>query len=200
MTPPTVTGLAIILIAYIVGTIPFGVGFARWTGAPDPRTKGSGNIGCTNVLRVAGRRAAVLTLLMDALKGAVPVWTALWWVPLGTGWAHAAGIAAVVGHVFPVWSGFRGGKGVATGIGALSALSPITAVVVIVVWAVMLALFRYVSLASVTSAAALPVIAILTGSWWPFPLIAAALIIVRHRDNLLRLRQGTESKLGARTT
>lgn len=199
MIQPTATGLAIVSIAYIVGTIPFGLWFARWTGAPDPRTKGSGNIGCTNVLRVAGRRAAVLTLVMDALKGAVPVWTA-WGFALGTGWVHAAGIAAVVGHVFPVWSGFRGGKGVATGIGALSVLSPITAAVVIAVWAGMLALFRYVSLASVTSAAALPAIAVLTGAGWAFPSIAAVLIIMRHRDNLLRLRQGTESKWGARTT
>lgn len=199
MSAEPVIGLAILLIAYIVGTIPFGVWFAKWLGAADPRTQGSGNIGCTNVLRVAGTRAAVLTLLMDAMKGAVSVGAALLWLP-ETAWAQAAGLSAVCGHVFPVWTRFRGGKGVATGIGALMTLAPVTAVATMVVWGVMLALFRYVSLASVTAAAALPIVAVLTSSGVWFAAVAAPLIIFRHRDNLSRLRQGTESKVGARLT
>jgi len=192
-------GLAIVATAYIIGTIPFGLVFARWTGAPDPRTTGSGNIGCTNVLRVAGTRAAVFTLFMDALKGALPVWTAGMLMEGSSGWIQASGIAAVAGHVFPVWTGFRGGKGVATGIGALAILAPMTALIVIGVWILVLVASRYVSLASVTAAAALPLVSAFTPA--PshlFASVVAAIVIVRHWENLVRLRRGTESKLGAR--
>ena len=199
MSPPLI-GLAIVATAYLMGTIPFGLVFARWTGAPDPRTEGSGNIGCTNVLRVAGTRAAALTLFMDALKGALPVWTAGMLLPGSSEWMQASGIAAVAGHVFPVWTGFRGGKGVATGLGPLVVLSPMTAIIVIGVWVLVLAASRYVSLASVTAAAALPLVSALTRApgTLVFASVVAAIVIVRHRENLVRLRRGTESKLGAR--
>ncbi len=189
-------GLAIVLIAYIIGTIPFGVVIARWTGSPDPRTRGSGNIGCTNVLRVAGKRAAALTLVMDATKGALAVWAA--GALLGsTAWAEASGLAAVAGHVFPVWTRFRGGKGVATGIGALAVLSPATAFVLIGLWVLVLSVSRYVSLASVIAAAALPVAAtFLRAGITVFACVIAAMIILRHRENLIRLWHGNESKLG----
>jgi len=194
---PSPVGLAIVLIAYMIGTIPFGVMVARWKGSPDPRTRGSGNIGCTNVLRVAGKRAAALTLGMDAAKGALAVWAA--GALMGTtAWAEASGIAAVAGHVFPLWARFRGGKGVATGIGALLVLSPATAFSVIGIWVLVLSVSRYVSLASVIAAAALPVAAIFLRAGSPvFASVVAAMIIFRHRENLMRLRHGTEAKLGA---
>lgn len=196
-------GLAITLIAYIIGTVPFGVLVARWVGASDPRTKGSGNIGATNVLRVAGRGAATATLVLDTGKGLVAVWTAQLWIPdHTTAWAQAAGIAVVVGHTFPLWTRFQGGKGVATGIGALCGLSPVLAVGAVLVWGAVLAWSRYVSLASVVAAVVLSIVAAVISS--PdikiFSFIIAAVVLIRHRANLFRLLQGTESKLGSRTT
>jgi glycerol-3-phosphate acyltransferase PlsY len=195
------TGLAIVLIAYIIGTIPFGVVAARWAGSADPRTQGSRNIGATNVLRVAGRGAAAATLLLDAGKGLVAVWIAEFWISNHTTpWAQAAGIAVVFGHTFPVWTGFRGGKGVATGIGALCGLSPALAVGVLVVWAAVLTWSRYVSLASLVAAAVLPIAAAVISrpNVKTFSVIVAALVVIRHRDNLARLLRGTETKLGSR--
>lgn len=194
---PSPVGLAIVLIAYIIGTIPFGVMVARWMGSPDPRTRGSGNIGCTNVLRVAGKRAAAVTLLMDATKGALAVWAA--GVMMGTAaWAEASGIAAVAGHVFPIWARFRGGKGVATGTGALLVLSPMTAFALLGLWMLVLSVTRYVSLASVIAAAMLPVAAtFLRSGSTVFAYTVAAMIILRHRENLVRLWHGNEAKLGA---
>lgn len=203
MTPdsflPSPVGLAIVLIAYIIGTIPFGVLVARWMGSPDPRTRGSGNIGCTNVLRVAGTRAAALTLLMDATKGALAVWVA--GTLMGTtAWAEASGIATVAGHVFPLWAKFRGGKGVATAIGALLVLSTTAACALIGLWMLVLSVTRYVSLASVIAAAALPVAAtFLRAGITVFAYVVAAMIILRHRENLVRLWHGNEAKLGARS-
>lgn len=193
---PSPVGLAIVLIAYIIGTIPFGVMVARWMGSPDPRTRGSGNIGCTNVLRVAGKRAAALTLLMDATKGALAVWAA--GAMMGTtAWAEASGIAAVAGHMFPLWTRFRGGKGVATGIGALLVLSPITAFALMGLWMLVLSVTRYVSVASVIAAAVLPLAAtFLRAGSAVFAYTVAAMIILRHRENLIRLWHGTEAKLG----
>lgn len=198
---PIVTGLAITLIAYIIGTIPFGVLVARWVGAADPRTKGSGNIGCTNVLRVAGRGAAAATLVLDAGKGLIAVWTAEVWIPSHTiPWIQIAGIAVVLGHTFPVWTKFRGGKGVATGIGALSGLSPLFATGACLVWGVVLAWSRYVSLASVVTAIALPIAVTLlhVPTIRIFSFMVSALVLVRHRENVLRLVRGTEPKLGSR--
>ncbi|MFZ5862954.1 MAG: glycerol-3-phosphate 1-O-acyltransferase PlsY [Nitrospirota bacterium] len=194
-------GLAITLFAYIIGTIPFGVLVAKWVGAADPRTKGSGNIGSTNVLRVAGKWAAAVTLAFDAGKGAVAVWAA-WWLTAEDPqrWAEFAGIAVVLGHTFPAWTRFRGGKGVATGIGALAALAPGVALGVLGVWSVMLAAFRYVSLASVTAALTLPVAVLVMDrrSIQVFAVIVASAIVIRHHDNIRRLVRGAESPIGRR--
>lgn len=201
--PSLTVGLAITLIAYIIGTVPFGVVVARMVGAADPRTKGSGNIGSTNVLRVAGKGAAAATLVLDVGKGLIAVWMAQFWISDQTTlWIQAAGIAVVVGHTFPVWTGFHGGKGVATGIGALVGLSPTLAIGVCLVWTTVLVWFRYVSLASVVAAVALPIAAIVTRApnVRTFSVAVAAVVVVRHRDNVLRLLRGTESKLGGRAT
>jgi glycerol-3-phosphate acyltransferase PlsY len=195
------SGLAITLFAYMIGTIPFGVVVARWVGASDPRTKGSGNIGSTNVLRVAGKGPAAATFALDAGKGFVAVWAALLLTAdHAARWAEISGIAVVLGHTFPVWTRFRGGKGVATGIGALTALSPAIALGVLVVWSTVLVAFRYVSLASLVAAAALPIAVFLVGRppIHAFGVIVAAAIGIRHYDNIRRLLSGTESPIGRR--
>lgn len=198
---PLLAGLAIVLFAYMIGTIPFGVVVTRWIGASDPRTKGSGNIGSTNVLRVAGKGPAAATLLLDAGKGAVAVWAAsLLTADHTTRWAEISGMAVVAGHTFPVWAGFRGGKGVATGIGALAVLAPTTAGGVLLVWIAVLALFRYVSLASITAAASLPIAVFTLGPsrLRVFSVVVAAVIVIRHQENIRRLLAGTESPVGRR--
>ena len=188
-----------VAIAYGLGTIPFGVGFARWMGGADPRAHGSRNIGSTNVLRVAGKRAALFTLAADAGKGAMGVWIAQLMLSSAPIWAEIAGIAAVMGHIFPVWNGFRGGKGVATAVGALSLLSFPLVVTAVVIWSVVLALSRYVSLGSVISAATIPVVAVLSGAdVLAFTTIVPAVIILRHWENLVRLWHGKEPKLGSK--
>jgi glycerol-3-phosphate acyltransferase PlsY len=140
-------------------------------------------------------------LVLDAGKGLVAVWIAELWISNHTTpWAQAAGIAVVLGHTFPVWTGFRGGKGVATGMGALCGLSPALAVGVLLVWAAVLTWSRYVSLASLVAAAVLPIAAAVIGrpNVKTFSVIVAALVAIRHRDNLVRLLRGTETKLGSR--
>jgi len=197
-----VIGAIVMAGAYLVGTVPFGVLFAVWAGAPDPRTRGSGNIGSTNVWRVAGTRAAALTLAADAAKGAAAVLLTRLIIPDSDLWAQAAGIAAVVGHVFPVWFGFHGGKGVATGLGAVVALSPLTGVVLGAVWGGVLWVTRYVSISSIAAAAVLPLAVWGLGqtSARLFAAVVAPVIILRHWENLVRVWRGTESKLGTRAT
>jgi len=186
-------------LAYLVGSIPFALLLARPYGA-DLRRVGSGNIGAANVMRVSGVPAGVTVALLDMVKGAAGVTLAAWLTPNVSTQALAA-IAAVVGHVYPVWLRFKGGKGVATACGAFSVLAPAAvppalAVLVLTVW-----LTRYVSAGSVLATIALPPVALLAGS--PMPVVAAAfaiatLIVFRHRSNVGRLRTGTERRLGAR--
>jgi glycerol-3-phosphate acyltransferase PlsY len=198
----------LVLLAYLLGSIPFGYLIVRVRGDGDVRESGSGGTGATNVTRRAGKAAGVLTLLLDALKGVLAVVLARWLSGGEEGvnwWVAAAALAAVAGHVFPVWLGFRGGKGVATGLGVFIGLAPLAVlcalpVFVFVVWAT-----RYVSLGSMTAAAALPVCIWLLGARGgthasPAPLMTAAvagaaLIIFMHRANIGRLLRGEESKL-----
>jgi len=191
--------LAALGLAYLVGSIPFALLLAR-TSAADLRRVGSGNIGAANVMRTSGVSAGVTVALLDMIKGAASVTLAAWLAPSVSAHAFAA-IAAVVGHIYPVWLRFRGGKGVATACGAFSVLAPAAvppalAVFVLTVW-----LTRYVSAGSVLATIALPPVALLAGS--PMPVVAAAfatatLIVFRHRSNIGRLRTGTEHRLGAR--
>jgi glycerol-3-phosphate acyltransferase PlsY len=191
--------LAALGLAYLVGSIPFALLLARTSGA-DLRRVGSGNIGAANVMRASGVSAGVTVALLDMIKGAAGVTLAAWLAPNVSTHAFAA-IAAVVGHIYPVWLRFRGGKGVATACGAFSVLAPAAvppalAVFVLTVW-----LTRYVSAGSVLATIALPPVALLAGS--PMPVVAAAfatatLIVFRHRSNIGRLRTGTERRLGAR--
>ncbi len=195
------------LLAFLLGSIPFGYLLCRFAAGTDVRRAGSGNIGATNVLRIAGRKLGLLTLLLDAGKG----WLALGLeLRYGGGWSRpgvlaAVLLAAVAGHLFSPWMRFRGGKGVATGLGAFLALAPGPLAAAAAIFALVLARSRYVSLASITACAALPLLLLLPLGQPRIPPVleaaavaTAALILWRHRANLSRLRQGTEPRLGAK--
>jgi acyl phosphate:glycerol-3-phosphate acyltransferase len=202
----------IILLAYLIGSIPFGYLIVKSRGEGDIRATGSGGTGATNVTRRAGRAAGVLTLALDAAKGAVAVLLARWLLTDDFGvnwWVAGAAIAAIAGHVFPVWLGFRGGKGVATGLGVFACLAPLAVLCVAPVFVAVVWATRYVSLGSITASAALPLFVWLFGGRGDAtaatttaltPLLAAAvagaaLIIFMHRANIGRLLRGTENKL-----
>ncbi len=194
------------LTAYILGSIPFGLLIARLRGRGDIRQAGSGNIGAANVTRVVGVGAGVLTLLLDAGKGSLAVWLASRFTAGEITWVTIAGVAAILGHLFPVWLRFRGGRGVATGAGAFLLICPQAVAAAILLWILVVAFWRYVSLGSITAAAALPLFAYLLwapGHAPPFVvsigvLLASILIIWKHRPNIERLLAGTETKLTLR--
>ncbi|HEV2860650.1 MAG TPA: glycerol-3-phosphate 1-O-acyltransferase PlsY [Pyrinomonadaceae bacterium] len=191
-----------VVLAYLIGSIPFGYLIVRLRGGGDVRETGSGGTGATNVTRRAGKWAGILTLLLDALKGTLVALLARRFLAEGFGvdwWVVAASLAAVVGHVFPVWLGFRGGKGVATGLGVFLGLAPLAVLCALPVFALVVWLTRYVSLGSITAAALLPLFVRLTGGK-QLPLLTAtvlggALIVLMHRANIGRLLSGTENKL-----
>jgi acyl phosphate:glycerol-3-phosphate acyltransferase len=202
MTNNSVATLILALAGYLLGSIPFGLIFAKILGGKDVREHGSGNIGATNVSRVVGPLAGVLTLLMDAAKGAVAVWLAARFSDHAAMAMMFAGIAALLGHCFPVWLKFRGGKGVATALGVYLALCPLAAIVAVVLFTLVVAFWRYVSLGSLSAAAAMPLLTYFL--WAPGhapPLVitlgtlfAAVLIFYKHDANLQRLVDGTEPK------
>lgn len=201
----TLSILSSALAGYLLGSIPFGLLVARFRGI-DIREHGSGNIGATNVWRVLGRKWGLLVFALDALKGWLAVDLAMRWLPApGPEGAVLSGLAAalacVLGHSFPVWLRFRGGKGVATTAGILVSLMPLAAGVALVVWGAVFFLGRYVSLASIAAAVALPLgVALLGGGRYllAFSVIVAALVIWRHRSNIQRLRAGTENRFERR--
>jgi len=172
--------------SYLAGSIPFGLFIARIAAGKDVRAIGSGNIGATNVARAAGRTAAISTLVLDALKGFLPAFFAS---KSADSWGAACGVAAVVGHCFPVWLRFRGGKGVATGLGAALALAPIAALAGAGVWAIAFAFARIVSIGSLAGSAAALLVAYATASRAALVAVAATcgIVAVRHRSNLRRL-------------
>jgi glycerol-3-phosphate acyltransferase PlsY len=199
---------AVVALAYLLGSIPFGYLLVRLGGGGDVRETGSGGTGATNVTRRAGRSAGILTLLLDALKGIAAVfvaWALLRAVPNADWWVCAAAVAAVLGHVFPIWLGFRGGKGVATGLGVFLVLAPLATLCALLVFVIVVWLWRYVSLGSITAAAVLPVAVWSLGALGiadrtPAPVLVvaaagAALIVLMHRANIGRLLAGKESKL-----
>ena len=185
-----------IAAGYLLGSIPFGLLLARAVGI-DLRAVGSGNIGATNVLRTGNKRLAVATLLLDAGKGAAAVWLA---VHFTGGSGIEAGVAAFVGHVYPAWLKFRGGKGVATLLGATAAALPVAALVFAAVWLTIAVLTRYSSLGGMIAGVAIPVTAAVTGSpTFPWFAAMAALLLWKHRDNIARLHAGTENRIGAKS-
>ncbi|MCW5613037.1 MAG: glycerol-3-phosphate 1-O-acyltransferase PlsY [Rubrivivax sp.] len=194
--------LLALLAGYLVGSLSFAVIVSRVMGLADPRSYGSKNPGATNVLRSGNRAAAVLTLAFDALKGYVPVLAVLIWGPrfgLGETAAAFTGLAAFVGHLWPVFFRFQGGKGVATAAGVLMALNPWLGVATLVSWVLIAAFFRYSSLASLVAAAFAPFYQALI--WGAEPAIVAIiamslLLVWRHEGNIRKLLAGTESRIG----
>ncbi|HKZ06473.1 MAG TPA: glycerol-3-phosphate 1-O-acyltransferase PlsY [Methylomirabilota bacterium] len=189
--------LAGLVAAYLIGAVPVGVLVARLAGGVDIRRHGSGNIGATNVLRTLGPAAGAITLLGDIVKGFLA--TSAAGALGGEAWLGAGAAAAVVGNCWPVFLGFRGGKGVATGLGAFLRAAPLAVVPAALVWILVVALTRYVSLASILACVGFVVAAWALGAARPVVAGAAAvalIIIWRHQQNIQRLRAGTESRLG----
>jgi acyl phosphate:glycerol-3-phosphate acyltransferase len=192
--------LALLLVSYLLGSIPFGVILAKFLGGADVRKAGSGNIGATNVARVAGPAAGVLTLLLDAAKGWFAVWLAARVMHGETGFLVAAGFFALLGHCFPVWLRFRGGKGVATAAGAFAALCPEAMIAALILFALVVWFWRYVSLGSLAAAATIPLFVYFL--WAPHfappnvvtlgSLAISAVVIFQHRGNIGRLLRGEE--------
>jgi glycerol-3-phosphate acyltransferase PlsY len=192
---PFVAGFA---LAYLIGSVPFGLILTRLAGAGDVRNIGSGNIGATNVLRTGRRGLAIATLILDLLKGALPVWLAFRY--FGPDMAVIAGLGAVLGHCFPIWLRFRGGKGVATAAGVVVALTPTVAAVAIGVFVLVVLATRYVSLGSILGALAAAPAAYLMGyvQAAELYLLLALIILAKHAANLRRLAHGTEARLDLR--
>ena len=182
-------------VSYLLGSIPFGLLLTRASGRGDIRSIGSGNIGATNVLRTGSKGLAAATLLLDAAKGALAVWLAQRFWP---GFELHAAAGALIGHLYPVWLRFRGGKGVATLLGILVPLLPIAALAYAVVWIGLLLVVRISSVAGMAAAASAPVTAGVIGDEGRFPLLLglALLVIWKHRDNVRRLLAGEEPRVG----
>lgn len=189
--------LILIALAYFVGSIASAIVVCRLMSLPDPRSGGSGNPGATNVLRVAGKPAAALTLAGDVLKGLLPV--ALANALSGEAVAAAAALAAFLGHLYPLYFDFKGGKGVATAFGAVAGLAFPVMIAMAVTWLIVVAATRYVSLASMVAAGLSPIVAFalaLHPATFAALVVIAGFVIYRHRANIERLRSGTESRIG----
>jgi glycerol-3-phosphate acyltransferase PlsY len=190
---------AVIAAAYLIGSIPFALILSRRWGA-DLRRVGSGNLGAANVMRASGVSAGVLVAALDMAKGAAGVWIAAR-VSDGAELPAAAGLAAIIGHIYPIWLRFRGGKGVATACGVFSMLTPWAVPPALALFAVTVWFTKYISLGSVLASMALPPLAYALGSPAPAVIVAAAaaaIIVFRHRSNVLRVWLGTERRLGVR--
>ena len=199
-----------IVLSYLLGSLSFAVIVSRALGMADPRSYGSGNPGATNVLRSGNKAAALATLVLDALKSWLPVALIRWYGPdfdMGLGTAALAGLAAFLGHLYPIFFGFKGGKGVATAAGALLGIDWLLGLSTGLTWLIIAFFFRYSSLASLVAAFFAPAFYLIGGGIvWPLDrtvllvLIAISLLLVwRHRENIRRLATGTESRLGAKT-
>ncbi len=199
-----------IVVGYLMGSVSFAVVVSKAMGLQDPRSYGSGNPGATNVLRSGNRQAALLTLLGDALKGAVAVWFARGLAdalalpaPASGFGVELVGLAAFIGHLYPVFHRFQGGKGVATAAGVLLALSPLHGLATVLTWVVIALFFRYSSLAALVAAVFAPLYWLFlygTGlSVWPI-VTMSALLVWRHRGNIAKLVRGQESRIGQKRT
>ncbi len=195
LLPPIIA----VILCYLVGSVPFGLIFTRLFSNIDVRSVGSGNIGATNVLRAAGKKAAILTLLADALKGFGPV-LAVQLLFQEQSLTAICGAATVLGHNFPVYLGFKGGKGVATSYGVILAIAPLLGLVCLAIWLLAAFIWRYSSLAALASFACYPVITIAvmrdSRAFGMLSLFIFTMIYFRHRENVKRLLAGTEPKIG----
>ncbi len=194
--------ILIIIISYCIGGIPFGLIIGNLFGKTDIRKKGSGNIGAANVSRTVSKSLGVLTLVMDVFKGALCVLLAFWLVRGEPFWHGVAGLSAIIGHIFPLYLGFRGGKGYATTIGAFLMLTPIAMLLSGLVFFIVAIPTRIVSIGSIASAVTLPFVILFFHNFrnyknfFPFAIIAALLIVLRHWSNIKNILAGTEPKFG----
>lgn len=200
LDPELILTATVALAGYLCGSVPFAYLLVRRSRNVDLRTQGSGNVGATNVLRTTNPRLAGMVVALDAAKGGLSVLMCSW-VGLGAGFQAVAGVAAVLGHIYPVWLRFRGGKGVATATGVFMLLSPMVTLLAIGVFGAVVALTWYVSLGSVTAVAVVAPLALLSDE--PPAVVwaagtTAALVIFRHRSNLARLVAGTERRIRQR--
>jgi len=190
----------LLISAYLLGSIPTGVILAKAFSNVDPRTQGSGNIGATNIYRTAGKKLGVITLLGDILKGLIPVVIARGVLESHL-WIGGVALAGFLGHLYPIFLKFKGGKGIATGLGAFLALAPLSAILSFLVFLAVVYKWRYISLGSLTATAAFPIFLALLNPhhiYIPFAVIIGVLIFYRHRENIERLLGRRESKFGSR--
>ena len=191
--------IALVLIAYLLGSVPTAYLLVRVAVGEDIRTRGSGNVGGTNALRTAGWRIGIAVTLIDVVKGVLAVWLMRLYNP-ESGWVAAAVLAAVLGHCYPVWLKFRGGKGVATGFGAFLVIAPLSALAALGLWLVVLAIARWVSLASMVASAAFPLLLKLIDRPDLRTLaavsVAAVVIVLRHVSNMRKIVAGEEARIG----
>ena len=188
------------VLGYLLGAIPFGIVVSKAMGLPDPRTVGSKNVGFTNVLRVSGKTAGILTLLGDMGKGWVLSWAAMQWLTVEW-FIMVVALSPILGHLFSPFLGFKGGKGVATALGAVLGLSPSIGLLMLLIWLGAVAIWRYSSGGALAAFACLPVVTIVNEQrqeFLVFSLIVSGLIWIKHKDNIVRLWKGTESKIGQR--
>ena len=192
------TQVLVVVIAYLLGSIPFAYLAGRTRGI-DIRTVGSKNVGASNVFRELGKGMGITVMALDIAKGLIAVLIAD--AQTASPWPLVAAAAAILGHVFPVWLHFKGGKGVAVAGGAMIGLAPLPAIIVLVLWGIIVGVTRYVSVGSITAAAVFPFLVLAFGAPWPtvvFAFLASIMVIVRHRSNIRRLRHGEEHRLDFR--
>jgi acyl phosphate:glycerol-3-phosphate acyltransferase len=199
-------GIFIALFGYLLGSVPTGVLLTRFFSKIDPRQAGSKNIGATNIYRTAGKKLGILTLVGDILKGVIPIGIAMRWVGEQWGlpadvWIAFAGLSPIVGHIFPIFLGFKGGKGVATALGIYLPVSPIAVLIEFFIFSGVVWKWRFISLGSITCVITIPILIAYFRSdsqaYFILSVIIAALVIYRHQSNIARLLQGTENKWNA---
>jgi glycerol-3-phosphate acyltransferase PlsY len=191
--------LFLLILAYLLGSIPTGVILTKFFSNVDPRIQGSKNIGAANIYRTAGKKLGILTLTGDILKGLIPVMIAKGTLDSHL-WIGAVALVAFMGHLYPIFLNFKGGKGIATGLGAFLALAPLAAALSFLVFAAVVYKWRYISLGSLTATAAFPIFLALLNPhriYIPFTILIGALIFYRHRENIARLLAGRENKFGS---
>jgi glycerol-3-phosphate acyltransferase PlsY len=190
-------GIFIALFGYLLGSVPVGLVFTKLFSKVDPRKAGSKNIGATNIFRTAGKALGVLTLVGDVAKGAAPIWIAIQW-GLSDLWIAIAGLSPFLGHVFPIFLGFKGGKGVATALGIYFVVSPIAVLIEFFLFAGLVWKWRYISLGSISCTTTIPILIAFFRSesqaYFILSVVIAALVLYRHQSNISRLLQGTENK------
>lgn len=197
MSQPLLLGI-LIVVGYLLGAVPFGIVVSRMMGLPDPRTVGSKNVGFTNVLRVSGKQAGIVTLIGDMGKGWV-MGVAATQLLQGEGAILVVALAPFLGHLFSPFLGFKGGKGVATALGSVLGVAPLIGLLLLLAWIGAVALWRYSSGGALTAFGLFPIIAALvrpTGAFILFSVVVSGLIVMKHKENIERLLNGTESKIG----